>query len=487
MFFGSPTLRATRRSALSVSLAAGLGLCVAATAGTVHESTSAGPVFGASSPTPTIRPVPSAAQHSQSSSQGPRPTTPHTVDTCADDDSPGSLRAIIASPNTVSDDTIDLSQLTCSTITLDSSTHTPAYIAINQARLHLLGPGRGVLTISGGGYSGVFRHFGGNLLEIDSMTIANGGYSSDTKPFGGCIYSTGSVVIKNSDVERCVAFGTGATGAHGAGVYARNDLTLDHSSVTSSAAYDLGAVPADGGGVHVGGNLQATYATISNNYASGQGGGANVKGAVTTILSSTISSNVANFEGGLFFSDPVGTTGITDSTISGNEAIVMSGALYTLGSLKLTNSTVVLNHDHDAGSYAGISVTGASLVLNSSIIAGNGGQLGPADLWAKPTTTVTAADNLVVAASGVSLPANTIHDCPQLDPLADNGGFTLTQAIKPTSPAIDTGSNPIPLAFDQTGYVRTEGVETDIGAFEWRTGTGQERVFVGGFDGLCDQ
>jgi len=74
-----------------------------------------------------------------------------------------------------------------------------------------------------------------------------------------------------------------------------------------------------------------------------------------------------------------------------------------------------------------------------------------------------------------------------LDPLADNGGFTLTHAIKPTSPAIDTGSNPIPLAFDQTGYVRKEGVETDIGAFEWRTGTGQERVFVGGFDGLCDQ
>ena len=165
----------------------------------------------------------------------------------------------------------------------------------------------------------------------------------------------------------------------------------------------------------------------------------------------------------------------------------MGGALYTLGSLNLTNSTVVLNHDHDAGSYAGISVTGASLVLNSSIIAGNGGQTGPADLWSKPTTTVSAADNLVVAASGVPLPANTIHDCPQLDPLADNGGFTLTHAIKPTSPAIDTGSNPIPLAFDQTGYVRKEGVETDIGAFEWRTGTGQERVFVGGFDGLCDQ
>jgi hypothetical protein len=40
------------------------------------------------------------------------------------------------------------------------------------------------------------------------------------------------------------------------------------------------------------------------------------------------------------------------------------------------------------------------------------------------------------------------------------------------SPAIDTGSNPLALPFDQrgTGFVRTAGAQTDIGAFEVQSG-----------------
>jgi len=488
MFFGSPTLRASRRSALSVSLAAGLGLCLAATAGTASEPASTASTFGAS-PGPAIRLASSTAQRSQSKSRGPRPTTPHTVDTCADDDSPGSLRAIIASPNTGNDDTIDLTQLPmgCSTITLDTVTHVPGHITISQANLHLLGPGSGSLTIRSNRYSGVLRHTGTGTLDIEGLTIAQGKYVSDNQPVGGCIYSKGTVSLTNSVVDHCAALGTSMVGARGAGVYTQGDLILDRSSISYSNAYNVEAIDAYGGGAFVSGNLKATYASISNNYVSGSGGGACVAGSMTSISSSTISSNRANAMGGLYLGDVNGSAEVVDSTISGNEAMIAHvGALYARGDLKLTNSTVAFNHDHTA-SYAEVSVGGAHLVLESSILAGNGNAAGPADLWTKATTTITAANNLVVAASGASLPANTIHDCPQLDPLADNGGFTLTHAIKPTSPAIDTGSNPIPLAFDQTGYVRKEGVETDIGAFEWRTGTGQERVFVGGFDGLCDQ
>jgi hypothetical protein len=52
--------------------------------------------------------------------------------------------------------------------------------------------------------------------------------------------------------------------------------------------------------------------------------------------------------------------------------------------------------------------------------------------------------------------------------LANNGGPTLTHALLVGSPAINTGSNPNALAFDQRGtpFVRTFGAQTDIGAFE---------------------
>jgi hypothetical protein len=202
-----------------------------------------------------------------------------------------------------------------------------------------------------------------------------------------------------------------------------------------------------------------------------------------TISSSTISSNQAQYMGGLYFENNMGTAEVIDSTISGNQATDASGAVYARGVLKLANSTVAFNRDQFG--YPGVSVGGTSLLLESSIIAGNGR---PVDLWVGPMTTLDASssNNLVVAATGVQLPADTIHDCPQLDILADNGGATLTHALMPASPAIDQG-NPENLVFDQTGWVRVEGMDADIGAFEWRSGAVTERIWAGGFDGLCDQ
>ena len=49
----------------------------------------------------------------------------------------------------------------------------------------------------------------------------------------------------------------------------------------------------------------------------------------------------------------------------------------------------------------------------------------------------------------VPLPPGTIVDDPRLGPLQDNGGFTPTHALLNGSPAIDSGSNPLALNFDQ--------------------------------------
>jgi hypothetical protein len=56
---------------------------------------------------------------------------------------------------------------------------------------------------------------------------------------------------------------------------------------------------------------------------------------------------------------------------------------------------------------------------------------------------------------------------PKLDPLADNGGPTLTMALLPGSPAIDAGNTSLAPATDQRGFSRPAGLAADIGAFEY--------------------
>jgi len=71
-----------------------------------------------------------------------------TVDNCNDDGSQGTLRNEIEAA--ASGDTIDLSQLACSTITLGLPIH------VTQDTLHLQGPFDHTLTISGGDQFPIF-------------------------------------------------------------------------------------------------------------------------------------------------------------------------------------------------------------------------------------------------------------------------------------------------------------------------------------------
>jgi hypothetical protein len=85
----------------------------------------------------------------------------------------------------------------------------------------------------------------------------------------------------------------------------------------------------------------------------------------------------------------------------------------------------------------------------------------------------------------VTVPSGTLTADPELQPLADNGGPTATHAILTGTPAVDTGSNPGDLAYDQRGCpnARVAGAAADIGAFELQVGL-IDRVFRDGFDGV---
>jgi hypothetical protein len=57
---------------------------------------------------------------------------------------PGSLRAVIAAVTTVSGDTVDMSGLACSVVSL-----TTGEIVVAQNALSIMGPGANLLTIDG--------------------------------------------------------------------------------------------------------------------------------------------------------------------------------------------------------------------------------------------------------------------------------------------------------------------------------------------------
>jgi hypothetical protein len=155
------------------------------------------------------------------------------------------------------------------------------------------------------------------------------------------------------------------------------------------------------------------------------------------------------------------------------------------GPLYIANSTIAFN-SAPPGRYAVVLTEYYTLDIESSIIAENL----PGDVDAPPSATVSGSNNLITVSRNVPAGVITLSACPQLLPLADNGGPTLTHALRHTSPAIDAGANLYMVPYDQrgAGYLREFGAGADIGAFEWH-GEFEDSVFRNDFDhdaAYCD-
>ncbi len=388
-----------------------------------------------------------------------------------DDAGTGSLRDTIAAAAT--GDTIDLTQLACSHITLTSGA-----IVFDQDDLTLIGPGAALLAIDGNDTSAVLQQIGYHALTLDGLTLTNGYFSDRSVAGGGCLYSRGDITLSNTVVSYCTVYDT--ISAYGGGVFALHSLTLDHSTITGNTA--RAPTIASGGALQVTGALHAYYSVVSDNTAvTANVGGYQLGGAAHTfadvvIRNSTISGNRGKIAG-LFlerFNGYDNTALIVDSTISGNATLNggPAGGVYMFLPTSIYNSTIAANE----GNVAGGVLARAALVLHSTIIASASG----ADLVLGGGGSVDGANNLIVVADTV--PADTIRADPLLAPLADNGGPTPTHALSSASPAIDTGANPLALAFDQRGdgFARESGAAPDIGAFE-RVAP-DDVIFSNGFD-----
>jgi predicted outer membrane repeat protein len=294
---------------------------------------------------------------------------------------------------------------------------------------------------------------------------------------------------------------TTASGLAGLGGAIRSrttgNLTLEQSTVSGNST--AGGF-ARGGGIYTRGDVTLTQSTVSGNSTSGQfsgGGGISTFGDLT-LTNSTVSGNstagLLAGGGGIY---TYGDLTLAQSTVSGNSTAGVNspgGGIWVNGSAELTQSTVTENHTSQASSSGGgvfqwDTGNNAPFSISGSIVAGNTAGGGGADLLPDPDSTLTVNYSLIGNMADLTQSqldainagtGNLLDVAPQVGPLADNGGMTLTHALLPGSPALDAGDpnamagvgdvpefdqrgNPFKRVFDGDG---AGGARIDIGAFE---------------------
>lgn len=450
--------------------------------------------------------------------------TNHVVGNC-NDSGPGSLRTTAAFPNAVDGDTVDLSQLMCSTITLTTGA---IDVVVNNLTLTAGNGAVNAVTIDGGFSTGhhnrVLNHTGIGTLTVKGLIVTDAKYNSGPHFYGGCIYSKGNIRLVGSTVSHCTVIGSSA-GKYvvaGGGVAALGNVYLLASTVTANTAQATNATPAQGGGISAVGDVSLVGSTVTRNVAqaaSSQASGGGIdsnNGKVTALHSiiannsaasgsgpasgggistnsglnisySTISGNQADFSGGIESGSLGSSTAvISNSTVSGNRSTAGNGGGRVLVPLTLSNSTVAFNTTNCSGCVGGLRVYDIAQ-LQSSIIANNTAAGVASDFRAN--VTATGANNLIFNSASIVPRDTLVGVCPKLQPADDNGGSILTDALLHTSPAIDMGNNAMAFTYDERGqfpYSRVFGARADIGAYEWQGGP-DNRIFHSGFEPGCDE
>ena len=395
--------------------------------------------------------------------------------------------------STSSGSTIAYSTISGNTAQLDATNNDGGYFAqgggalIASTTSTSLGVGLLKATVTGNSayapasiYLG--RAAGGGVAIFDAGSVAlystfsGNSAKSYSAAYGGGLFATGNVYALESQWTNN-AVNSGYFFAYGGGIATYNSTvsvavsTVSGNTVTSDCYYCTSA----GGGVFGIAGVAAKYSTISGNSVTATfdaggafGGGISGRGAGITLSDSTVSGNsVAN---------TYGTSGFGG----------FGGGVAPLAApLTAYNSTIAFNSSSDlaGGIAAGY---GSTTKLISTIVSNNIASYDAtsADIQSPDTTlTITGDHTLAVnVGANITMPADTLVTDPLLGPLADNGGPTLTHKLDAASPAVDTGSNPNGLTWDQRGpaHDRSFGQAPDIGAYELDT----DRIFHDGFEQL---
>jgi hypothetical protein len=310
----------------------------------------------------------------------------------------------------------------------------------------------------------------GSLRNALQEICSGGVITFDPSLHGQTIRLTGARLI----VARNVAIlGPGAnllsiSGNNASGVF---DFRPGVTSILSRVTVTGGQVtsPQTGAGIWNRGQLILVACTISSNLVLGNGiddalGGGlmNESPGVLSLTNCTFHGNSAGFGAGIFNGE-FAIANVVQSTFSGNTASTAGGGIMAAGTATLRACTVAGNTG------GGLHVSGLATYENCLFDANPGGNIGgtgsPASLGHNLSSDSTG---------GLAGPGDLPDTDPLLDPLADNGGPTLTHALRSGSPAVNAGSNTAVEDLDQDqrgpGFARVAGLLAgriaDIGAFE---------------------
>jgi CSLREA domain-containing protein len=225
------------------------------------------------------------------------------------------------------------------------------------------------------------------------------------------------------------------------------NVVLEHLTITGGRVASPFTPDPYGGGILNEGGLTVRASLIQGNDADYGGGIATVGSGSTTLINTTVAGNNSNFDGG----------GID----------VETGASTTLLSTTIVSNTA--RQGNGGGVAAASSGGGGTVSMRNTLLADNEDQGGEApdcvELGGSIASTGTSMVGLTAGCDYTAGPGDITNKKPFMLQLADNGGPTMTRAVRKWSPAIDHGRG-CP-STDQRGVKRRlGGRRCDIGAWE---------------------
>jgi hypothetical protein len=420
------------------------------------------------------------------------------------DAGPGSLRQAIAdaAPG--------------STIVVPAGTYqlTSGELAVAKT-LTIRGAGAATTTITAGGASRVFAFTGAGATELAELTITGGraAVPGGFREGGGILADNASplvlrgVRLTGNEVDVRGASGPGGVGT-GGGIATKSSLTLIETVVSGNAVLARGG-PANPGGIGRGGGIAAqgsaaTTVTLTDsaldantvnvdggpNNPGGiaEGGGLQAGSAAVTVTRSAVTRSVVTANttgtgaggitkgGGIFAGGAFSATNLTvsgnsvDAGAAGIGGVAKGGGLHLGGTAALVHATVAANRAIAGGTSVGIVAGGnietgpGPVTVTSSIISAGVAPAGTENCSAPVTSGGTNVENL--SQCGFTGAGDRAGTDPLLAALADNGGRSLTHALLPGSPALDTAAAGTCPQADQRGTARPQFAGCDVGAFE---------------------
>jgi len=330
----------------------------------------------------------------------------------------------------------------------------------------------------GGGIfsSTAFTSVASDISNNDSGSGGSGGRGGDALPTfdggdggdggsagsGGGAFLDGSATLTNCQLDNNgTPFGrSGGSGGDG-GLGGSDGIGGDPSS------------PGFGGGVLSDANATFTACNFNHNEAR-WGGAFGANSGTNELIDCSLVNNDTELDGGGIYINPTAAVVIRRSLLGYNHAGFIpgigyadgdGGGIFNRGTLRLENSTMVGNLAESRG--GAIHDTNSLTLINCTVVGNtasiSGGISGSAFLTNTIVTTNTPAGGVTITGSN-----NRTSGDPQLAPLANYGGLTMTRPPLPGSPVVNAGLNSVTnfLATDQRGYRRRSGASVDIGAAE---------------------